>query len=107
MEWYLYIASFFAGIFLANAIPHFVQGVSGNKFPSPFAKPPGRGLSSPTINVLWALFNFVVGYLLLEVGHVNSGNIPSLIMFFIGAAAISIFSSVNFQKKEKDFSKNS
>ena len=102
MAWYLYIASFFAGIFLANAIPHFVQGVSGNKFPSPFAKPLGRGLSSPTINVIWALFNLAVGYLLLQVGQVNSGNIPSLVIFFIGAAAISIISSVNFQKKEKE-----
>jgi hypothetical protein len=102
MAWYLYIASFFAGTFLANAVPHFVQGVSGNKFPSPFAKPPGRGLSSPTINVVWALFNTVVGYLLLVMGQVNSGNILSIVIFFIGAAAISIISSVNFQKKNKE-----
>jgi hypothetical protein len=102
MPWYLYIASFFAGIFLANAIPHFVQGVSGNKFPSPFSKPPGRGLSSPTVNVLWALFNFVVGYLLLQIGQVSSDNTLSLIVFFVGVAAISIFSSINFQKKEKE-----
>jgi len=101
MAWYLYIASFFAGIFLANAIPHFVQGVSGNKFPSPFAKPPGRGLSSPMTNVLWALFNLVVGYLLFNVGQVNSDNTLSLFIFFVGVAAISIFSSVNFQKKER------
>jgi hypothetical protein len=102
MAWYLYIVSFFAGIFLANAVPHFVQGVSGNKFPSPFAKPPGRGLSSPMVNVIWALFNVVVGYLLFTVGQVNSGNILSLVIFFIGAATISIMSSVNFQKKERE-----
>jgi hypothetical protein len=101
MEWYLYIASFFAGIFLANAIPHFVQGVSGNKFPSPFAKPPGKGLSSPTVNVLWALFNVLLGYLLFRAGQVNSANLPSLAVFFIGVAAISIFSSINFQKKDR------
>ena len=102
MAWYLYIASFFAGIFLANAIPHFVQGVSGNKFPSPFAKPPGRGLSSPTTNVLWALFNFLVGCLLFRIGQVSSGDTLSLSVFFIGVAAISVFSSVNFQKKERE-----
>ncbi|MGC9602494.1 MAG: hypothetical protein ABSE76_02015 [Minisyncoccia bacterium] len=102
MAWYLYIASFFAGIFLANAIPHFMQGVSGNRFPSPFAKPPGRGLSSPMVNVVWALFNFVVGYLLLQVGQVRSGNMMSLVIFFVGAAAISIMSSINFQKKERE-----
>jgi hypothetical protein len=94
--------SFFAGIFLANAIPHFVQGVSGNRFPTPFSKPPGRGLSSPTINVLWALFNFLVGYLLLRVGQVSFDDILSLVIFFIGVAVISIMSSVNFQKKERE-----
>jgi hypothetical protein len=102
MEWYLYIASFFAGTFLANAVPHFVQGVSGNKFPSPFSKPPGKGLSSPTVNVIWALFNALVCYVLLQIGQVSSGNISSLIVFFIGAAAISIMLSVNFQKKDKE-----
>jgi small-conductance mechanosensitive channel len=102
MEWYLYIASFFAGIFIANAVPHFVQGVSGNRFPTPFSKPPGRGLSSAAVNVLWALFNFLVGYFLLGLGQVGSDNMLSLVIFFIGVAAISIFSSVNFQKKEKE-----
>ena len=102
MEWYLSIASFFAGIFLANAVPHFVQGVSGNKFPSPFAKSSGRGLSSPTVNVLWALFNILVGYVLCELGQVNSAHTLSLIAFFIGVAAISIFSGINFQKKDKE-----
>ena len=102
MPWYLYIVSFFAGIFLANAVPHFVEGVSGNKFPSPFSKPPGRRLSSPIVNVVWALFNIVLGYVLFVLGQVNSGNMPSLIVFFIGAAAISLMSSINFQKKEKE-----
>jgi hypothetical protein len=102
MPWYLYVASFFAGIFLANAVPHFIQGISGNKFPSPFSKPSGRGLSSPVVNVVWALFNMLVGYILLKVGQVNSDNLPSLFIFFIGVAAISIFSSINFQGKHTD-----
>jgi hypothetical protein len=37
MIWQFYLCALFAGIFLANAIPHFVQGISGNKFPTPFA----------------------------------------------------------------------
>ncbi len=99
MEWYVYIASFFAGIFLANAVPHFVQGVSGNKFPSPFAKPPGKGLSSPIVNVVWAFGNMLVGYLLFIWGQVSSGHLLPLALFFLGIIAISIFSSINFQKK--------
>ena len=62
MKWYHYIAGFFAGAFLTNAVPHFVNGISGNAFPSPFAHPPGQGLSSPLVNVLWALLNLLAGY---------------------------------------------
>jgi hypothetical protein len=61
VNWYNYIACFFAGAFLANFVPHFVHGISGDRFPTPFAHPPGKGLSSSTVNVVWALFNLVVG----------------------------------------------
>jgi hypothetical protein len=68
MNWYHYSACFFAGMFLANAVPHFVHGISGDGFPTPFAQPPGKGLSSPTVNVVWALLNLVIGYILFRVG---------------------------------------
>src|ERR1700688_3264686 len=61
MNWYNYVACFFAGAFLANFVPHFVHGISGDRFPTPFAHPPGRGLSSPTLNVAWAFLNLLVG----------------------------------------------
>jgi hypothetical protein len=69
MPWYIYLAYFFGGAFLVNAIPHFVSGVTGHKFPSPFAKPPGIGLSSPLVNVLWGGFNLFMGYLLVFRGY--------------------------------------
>jgi hypothetical protein len=65
MRWYHHLAYFFGGAFLVNAIPHFVAGVSGHPFQSPFAHPPGEGLSSATANVLWGSFNFAMAYLLL------------------------------------------
>lgn len=99
MNWYHYIGCFFAGVFLANVVPHFVHGISGDRFPTPFAKPPGRGLSSPIVNVLWALLNLAVGYFLFHVGKISSENISAIIVFFVGIAAISIISSVNFAKK--------
>lgn len=72
MRWYHYLSYFFGGAFLANAIPHFVNGVSGNPFQSPFASPPGQGLSSSTVNVLWGFVNLVIGYLLVcRVGNFN------------------------------------
>lgn len=62
----LLLAHFFAGVFLVNGVPHFVHGISGQSFQSPFASPPGVGESSPMVNVLWGSFNFLVGYALLK-----------------------------------------
>jgi hypothetical protein len=100
MNWYDYLAGFFAGMFLANVVPHFVHGISGDRFPTPFAHPPGKGLSSPTVNVVWALANLVAGYFLFRMGKVSRGGDSALVTFFAGIAAISILSSVRFAKKQ-------
>ena len=100
MNWYDYIACFFAGMFLGNVVPHFVHGISGDRFPTPFAHPPGKGLSSLTVNVVWALFNLVVGYILFRVGKISSGDDPALVIFFVGIVAISTMLSVRFAKKQ-------
>ena len=57
MRWYHYLSYFFGGAFLANVLPHLGNGISGHAFQSPFASPPGVGLSSSIVNVLWGLFN--------------------------------------------------
>jgi len=102
MEWYQYVACFFAGLFLANVVPHFVAGVSGNKFPTPFANPSGRGLSPATTNVIWSLANLVIGFVLFRAGHLIAGEALSLLVFFAGIAVISIFSSIHFSHKHKE-----
>ena len=102
MNWYHYIACFFAGLFLTNVVPHFVSGISGDRFPTPFAHPPGRGLSSPTVNVIWALFNLVVGYILFRVGKVASGNASAVVVFFGGIVAMSTLASMRFAKKQTE-----
>jgi hypothetical protein len=65
MPWYFYLLEFVSGLFLANGAPHFVQGVSGHWFQSPFATPPGVGESSPLTNTLWGYANLLVGVTLL------------------------------------------
>ncbi|MDR0792999.1 MAG: hypothetical protein LBE82_06800 [Chitinophagaceae bacterium] len=102
MAWYYYFGGFWAGMFLANFVPHFITGISGNKFPTPFAKPPGKGLSSPVLNVVWGLLNLVIGFLLFKAAKISIDDTLSLIIFFIGIALMSIFSSINFAKKDKD-----
>jgi hypothetical protein len=89
-------------MFLANFVPHFVSGISGNKLPTPFSKPPGIGLSSATVNVLWSLFNLVAGYILLQVSQLSKDNYLSLFIFFAGVAFISIFLSKRFTLKHKE-----
>jgi uncharacterized membrane protein len=100
VNWYCYVACFFAGMFLTNVVPHFVHGVSGDRFPTPFANPRGKGLSSPTLNVLWALLNLVVGYLLVRVGKLSSGGDLALVIFFAGIVAISTMMSFGFRQKQ-------
>ena len=100
MNWYRYVACFFAGMFLANVVPHFVHGISGDRFPTPFAHPSEKGLSSPTVNVVWALFNLMVGYNLFRVGKVSSGDDSALVVFFAGIVAISALLSLRFAKKQ-------
>jgi hypothetical protein len=65
VQWLHDAGYFLGGALLANAIPHVVSGMLGRPFQSPFAKPPGEGLSSSTVNVLWGFANLVVAYLLL------------------------------------------
>ncbi len=101
MEWYNYLSAFFAGVFLTNSVPHFVSGICGNPFPTPFAKPPGKGLSSPIVNVAWSLFNLIIGFFLLKKAKISSDDDLSLAIFFTGIALISFFSAKHFTRKEK------
>ena len=102
IHWYNYLASFFAGAFLTNTIPHLVQGLSGNYFPTPFAKPPGRGLSSPLTNTLWAFANLIIGIFLFKACKISFDFNLVLILFFAGMMIIGIHSSINFSKKMKE-----
>lgn len=77
MEWLHYISYFFGGAFLANAIPHIVSGMMGRPFQSPFAKPPGQGLSSSIVNVVWGFFNLAAAYVLIC--HAGDFNLHSTV----------------------------
>jgi hypothetical protein len=104
MEWLYCFSYFFGGAFLSNAVPHFVSGVMGRPFQSPFAKPPGQGLSSSTVNVLWGVFNFAVAYTLIcRVGvfslrsttHVAALGLGFLLMGLVGARQFGRFHGGN------------
>src|SRR6476646_9041910 len=91
MEWYVYVARFFAGAFLANAVPHFVSGVQGRRFPTPFASPPGKGESSSVLNVVWGAVNALVGYLLLfRVGMFTAHSIRQILIVGVFLMAVML-----------------
>lgn len=97
MIWLDLLSYFFGGVFLANAIPHFVSGTMGRPFQSPFAKPPGQGLSSSIVNVLWGFFNLVVGYVLVcRVGDFALKNTGDVVALGVGALFIALFSARHF-----------
>ena len=90
MHWYVYAAHFFGGAFFANSLPHLIGGVTGQRLPTPFASPPFKGLSSPAVNVAWALVNLSLAYLLLlRVGRLNLGDWADVGICFVGFAAMA------------------
>src|ERR1700686_486103 len=86
MERIHYVSYFFGGDFLINALPPLVSGIMGRPFQSPFAKPPGQGLSSSTVNVLWGFLNVVVGYVLIfRVGNFDLRSTEHVVAAGLGA----------------------
>jgi hypothetical protein len=97
MPWLHLLSYFFGGAFLANAVPHFVAGVMGEPFQTPFATPPGQGLSSSTVNVLWGFFNVIVSYLLVcRVGDFDLRLTADAAALGLGILAIGLLSARTF-----------
>jgi len=96
-RWYHFIAYFFGGAFLANTIPHLVNGISGRPFQSPFASPPGQGLSSSTVNVLWGMFNLVVAYVLVtRIGRFELRKTKHVVVLGLGALLMALMLAREF-----------
>jgi hypothetical protein len=91
------VSYFFGAAFLTNAVPHFVSGVRGEPFQSPFAKPPGQGLSSSAVNVIWGFLNIIVGYLLVcRVGDFGLRSTADVVAFGLGILAMGLLLARQF-----------
>jgi hypothetical protein len=98
MLWYHTISLFFGGSFVANFVPHFVAGIQGRPFRAPFARLRGQKQSSPTLNVLWAAFNFAMAYELLRVESFDLRDLHQAIVAGLGALGTSLMLSRVFAK---------
>ncbi len=97
MPWVHLVSYFFGGAFWANAVPHLISGMMGRPFQTPFAKPPGKGLSSSTVNVLWGFGNAAVGYLLVvRVGEFDWRSSGDVVALAAGALLIGLQGARHF-----------
>jgi hypothetical protein len=94
----MHLFSYFGGgALLMNAIPHMVSGALGRRFPSPFAKPPGKGLSSAMVNMVWGFGNLVVAYLLLcRVGEFNLRDSADAAALGLGLFVLGLLHAFHF-----------
>lgn len=69
----------------------------GRAFQSPFAKPPGQGLSSSTVNALWGFLNIVAGYLLVcRVGDFDLRSTSDVVALGLGALLMAVLLARQF-----------
>lgn len=80
------------GIFISNGIPHFISGILGQHFITPFSKK--KNLSRPFTNMVWGVFNFLVAYLILR-----KISTFSCIWITVGFILMSLALSIFFAKK--------
>ena len=99
MPWHFYLLEFLSGLLLTNGVPHFVQGVSGNRFQSPFGSPPGVGESSPLSNALWGFGNLAAGFVLLRFFEPQGPEAAfGWIVVGLGALLAAVWLSIHFGK---------
>ncbi len=97
MNWLHPVAYCLGGGFAANAVPHLVSGMTGRAFQSPFAKPPGKGLSSATVNFVWGFFNACAAYLLVVgVGEFQLRSWHDIGSFALGGMLLGLVSARHF-----------
>ncbi len=94
LHWLAWIGG---GATLGNALPHLLSGVMGRPFQTPFANPPGEGLSSSTVNVLWGCANLAAAYgLLCHVGAFDLRDPADAGVAGLGLLLISLFGARHF-----------
>jgi len=90
------VANFFAGLFFCNSIPHLVSGLCGQPFPTPFASPPGRGMSSSVVNFVWGFLNLVIALVLMCLYRVEISFNTGLLLFLLAFFLVGLFSAAHF-----------
>ena len=99
-EWWFYLVAIFAALFLTNGVPHFTNGISGRKFPTPFSGGPGTE-GSAVANVFWGGGNLVVGGVLLWLIRDGLSNIVLVIEMVVIGLAFAALLGMAFGNPER------
>ena len=76
MQWYNYLACFFAGVFLIHIVPHLLHGMS-------------------TTNVFGVLVSLAGGCLLLWAGKFSFRNLWAVVLLLLGIVSVLIFGALH------------
>lgn len=97
-----YVWLFFAGAFFCNAIPHLASGLQGLPFPTPFARPRGRGDSSPVVNVIWGFVNIVIALALGMRPLAQTATREDVVAVLAGALVMGLFLASHFGAVQRE-----
>ena len=95
-KWFHYLSAFFAGVFFVNMIPHYINGMMGKEFPSPFGEPAGIGLSHPIVNVTWGIINVLISLSFIYFGKLHKRETNLWIAAAIGGIVMSLYVAYYF-----------
>jgi hypothetical protein len=96
-----YVWPFLVGAFLCNSIPHLCAGLQGRLFPTPFARPPGVGDSSPIVNVVWGFVNLVIASVITRYRWDMSGAVPDGVAALVGGLVMALSLAFHFGKVQR------
>ena len=94
--WQVVICSFLSGVFIANGVPHFVKGVTGEKFFTPFNR---KEFSSARTNAMFGVANFIIGGIFLYFGHIDTHVLAAGVAFAVAVAFIATSNSIIFTRR--------
>jgi hypothetical protein len=98
--WWFYLVAVPAAALLVNGVPHFVEGVAGRRFPTPFSGGPGTE-DSALRNVLWGAANFIVGGFLLWLIRDGLGNPALVVELLVVGVAVAALTGHMFAHPER------
>jgi hypothetical protein len=83
--WQVYVFGFLAGVFGVNGIPHFLNGLAGKKFKSPFGEN-----SDYMVNIVWGWLNFIVAGIFLFYSHSHIHLLRTFASVMVGALVMAL-----------------